>query len=77
MKKLQLKKFGVDKWGRLVCGDKDGNLFKDVSCGMGKSVFCTSYGGFDGKADTPLEYIKKYKDMEVEIVSEFPKEEVK
>ena len=75
MKKLQLKKFGKDKWSRMVYGDKAGNLFKDVSCGMGEPVFCTSYGGFDGEPDTPIEYIKKYENVEIEIVSEFPNEE--
>lgn len=68
MKKLVLKFIGVDSWSRPVYEDENGKLFKDTNCDSGEIALCTAYGGFEGEPDTPIEYIEKYRDMEIEII---------
>jgi len=66
MEKLVLNYIGEDSWNRQVFKNEEGKIFKDTSLGMGKRNFCTS-SYFDGEPDTPIIYIKKYKDLEIEI----------
>lgn len=69
MEKLILKFIGVDSWNRPVYKDRNGKLFKDTNLGRGKIALCTVYGGFEGEPDTPVEYIKKYQNVEIEIIN--------
>lgn len=68
MAKLKLKFLGIDFWSRPVYEDQDGKLFKDVNCDNEPMNLCTVYGGFDGEPDTPIRYIKKYQNVEIEII---------
>lgn len=67
MKKLTLKYIGVDSWNRPVYEDETGRLFKDLNLGKGQMELATVYGGFDGEPDTPIQYIKKYQGVEIEV----------
>ena len=68
MEKLILTFVGEDSWNRPVYKDEEGNLFKDTNLGNGNLALCTVYGGFEGEPDTPIEYIKKYQDIKIEIL---------
>lgn len=68
MEKLVLNFVGLDSWNRPVYEDENGKLFKDTNLGNGKMALCTVYGGFDGEPDTPIEYIKKYQDIKIELI---------
>lgn len=68
-KKLVLNFIGVDDWSRPVYEDENGKMFKDTNCGDGNLALCTAYG-FEGEPDTPIEYIEKYQDVEIEIIGE-------
>lgn len=76
MSKLVLKYIGEDDWGRNVYEDENGKIFKDTNCGMGTIALCTC-GSFDGEPNMPIEYIKKYEGVEIEIIGneEEPTEE--
>lgn len=67
MEKLILNYLGEDNWSRPVFQDQNGKIFKDLNCGDGKLDLCTA-GSFDGEPDTPLRYIKKYENIEVELL---------
>lgn len=68
MEKLILNFLGIDSWSRPVYEDQNGKLFKDINCDHGQINLCTVYGGFDGEPDTPIQYIKRYQDLEIEII---------
>lgn len=65
MTKLVLNFVGKDDWSRVVYEDEGGKMFKDTSLGYGKPSLCTVYGGFEGEPDTPIQYIEKYKNVEI------------
>lgn len=67
MEKLILTYVGRDDWDRAVFTNEDGRYFKDVDLKMGKGTICTA-SDFDGEPDTPIHYIARYKDLEIEIV---------
>ena len=67
MKKLILNYVGRDDWDREVFTNEDGRFFKDVDLKMGKGTICTA-SDFNGEPDTPIHYISRYKDLEIEIV---------
>ncbi len=69
MENLSLKLIGIDSWNRPVYEDQNGKMFKDTNLGRGKIALCTVYGGFEGEPDTPIEYIEKYQDVEIEIIN--------
>jgi len=71
MEKLKLKFLGKDSWNRLVYKDENDNIFKDINLGDGEIDLCTS-SGFDGEPDTPINYIKKYQDIEIIITGQEP-----
>ena len=64
MKKITIKFLGTDSWNRPVYEDENGKMFKDTNLGKGNMALCTVYGGFEGEPDTPIQYIKKYQDVE-------------
>ena len=67
MDKLILTYVGIDSWSRPVYKNEDGKLFKDVDARKHKNPeICTVCGGFEGEPDTPITYISKYKDLEIE-----------
>lgn len=69
MDKLILTHIGIDSWSRPVYKDKDGKLFKDVDARKHRNPeICTVNGGFEGEPDTPIIYISKYKDVEIEFI---------
>lgn len=68
METLILNYIGEDYWSRPVYKDENGILFKDVNCGSGKIALCTVCGDFEGEPNTPIEYIKKYQNVEIEII---------
>lgn len=69
MDKLILTYIGTDSWSRPVYKNEDGNLFKDVDSREHRiPEICTVYGGFEGEPDTPIDYISKYKDLEIEFI---------
>ena len=67
MEKLILTYVGEDDWSRPVFTNQEGRYFKDVDLKMGMGTICTA-GGFEGEPDTPIHYIARYKDLEIEIV---------
>ncbi|MBG9732273.1 hypothetical protein ABD87_22880 [Lysinibacillus sphaericus] len=67
MEKLTLNFIGVDDWSRPVFKDDNGKIFKDLNCGEGKIDLCTAYS-FDGEPDTPIGYIRKYQNVEIEVI---------
>ena len=67
MEKLTLNFLGIDSWSRPVYKDENGKLFKDINCDNGIIGLCTC-GSFDGEPDTPIEYIKRYEGLEIEII---------
>lgn len=68
MEKLVLNFIGVDFWSQPVFEDENGQLFKDTNCGDGELALCTAYGGFEGEPDTPIHYIEKYQNVEIEVI---------
>ena len=66
---LTLTFIGVDSWGRPTYEDDEGRLLKDTNCDRGLLALCTVWGGFDGEPDTPIEYVKKYKNRKI-VISE-------
>lgn len=71
MGKLVLNYVGIDSWDRPVYKNEEGNLFKDVDARKNRGPeICTVYGGMEGEPDTPIIYISKYKDLEIEFVPE-------
>lgn len=67
MNKLVLTYIGIDSWSKPVYENEGGILFKDVDSRKYRTPeICTVYGGFDGEPDTPISYIPKYKDLEIE-----------
>jgi len=68
MEKLVLNFIGVDSWNRPVFEDENEKLFKDTNCGDGKLELCTVCGGLDGEPDTPIHYIEKYQNIEIEVI---------
>lgn len=67
MEKLVLNFIGVDDWSRPVFESENGEIFKDLNLGDGQLDLCTA-SSFDGEPDTPIHYIKKYKNVEFEIL---------
>ena len=67
MGKLVLNYVGVDDWSRPVFKDENGYYFKDTNCGDGLPALCTA-SDFYGEPDTPIEYIKKFHDCEIEVI---------
>lgn len=67
--KLILNFKGLDSWSRPIY-ENEGRLFVDVDARKNhKAEICTKYNNiFDGEPDTPIEYIKKYQDMEIEFI---------
>lgn len=72
MNKLTLTYIGLDSRERPVYQDTDGKLFVDTDSRAYRSPrICTKYqNNFDGEPDTPIEYIERYKDLEVKFVPE-------
>lgn len=70
MKKLVLNYIGLDSWSRPVYKDENNKLFVDVDNREGRNAeICTKYNNiFDGEPDTPIEYIDRYKDLEIEFL---------
>lgn len=70
MNKLTLTYIGLDSWNRPVYKDTEGRLFVDTDSREYRSPqICTKYqNAFDGEPDAPIEYIERYKDLEVEFV---------
>lgn len=68
MAKLELTHIGNDSWDRPVYKDQNGKLWKDVDPRASREPeLCTVYQNiFDGEPDTPMCYINKYKDVQVE-----------
>lgn len=66
--KLTLTFMGYDDWDRPTYKDDEGRLLKDTNCDNGILALCTVCGGFDGEPDTPIEYIKKYKNRSIVIL---------
>lgn len=67
MEKLLLTHIGIDSCDRPVYKDEDGKIFKDIDARINRTPeICTVYGGFDGEPDTPIIYISKYEDVEIE-----------
>ena len=72
MEKLILTYIGNDDWQRPVYEDQKGNLWKDTEMEslktkkVDKYNFCTS-DEYEGEPDTPMAYIKKYENIEVEL----------
>ncbi|QJI52320.1 hypothetical protein [Psychrobacillus phage Perkons] len=67
MTKLTLTFIGTDDWSRPVFEDENGKFFKDLNCGEGNLDLCTAYG-FDGEPNTPISYIEKYQNAEIEVL---------
>lgn len=69
MDKLVLKYVGNDSWDRPVY-QNNSVLFVDVDpLSYCQPKICTKlYNSFDGEPDTPIQYMKKYKNMEVEFL---------
>lgn len=67
MDKLELTYIGLDSWLRPVYKDIDGKLFVDVDNRENrKPEICTKYNNqFEGEPDTPIQYIEKYKSVEI------------
>lgn len=72
MEKLVLTYKGLDSWSRPVYENAEGKLFVDTDNRADRSPrICTKYqNAFNGEPDTPIEYIGKYKELEVEFVPE-------
>jgi hypothetical protein len=69
MDKLVLNYIGKDSWSRPVYKNEDGKLFKDVDSRKHRNPeICTVYGGFEGEPDTPIQYISKYENVEIEFI---------
>lgn len=69
MEKLTLQFLGEDFWSRPVYEDQNGRIWKDTNLGDVPLSLCTATSNaFDGEPDTPIEYIKKYQGVKVEIV---------
>lgn len=66
--KLVLKFLGVDFWSRPVYKDQNGILLKDINCDDEPISLCTVCGDFEGEPCTPIEYIKRYQGLEIEII---------
>lgn len=67
MGKLTLTFIRIDSWGRPVYKNEEGKLFKDVDSRKNRQPeICTVNGNFNGEPDTPIHYISKYKDLEIE-----------
>lgn len=67
--KLVLTYIGIDNFSRPVYKNEEGKLFKDVDPRKHRNPeICTVYGGFEGEPDTPIIYISKYKDVEIEFI---------
>lgn len=65
METLILQYIGNDDWSRPVYKDDDGKLFVDTDPRCVYPNLCTKSGNdFYGEPDTPIRYIKKYKDVE-------------
>lgn len=64
---MKLKLIGIDGWSRPVYEDENGKLFKDTNLGQGQLALCTT-GSFEGEPDTPIHWIEKYKNIEIEIL---------
>ena len=65
METLILQYIGNDDWRRPVYKDDDGKLFVDTDPRCVYPNLCTKSGNdFYGEPDTPIRYIKKYKDVE-------------
>lgn len=64
---LLLRYKGRDSWDRPVYIDENGKLWKDVDPLQDRPPkLCTAlYNAFDGEPDTPMEYMSKYKDVQV------------
>lgn len=67
MNKLELTYIGLDSWSRPVYEDIDGKLFVDVDNRKNRDPeICTKYNNqFEGEPDTPIQYIEKYKGVEI------------
>jgi len=69
MEKLILNYLGDDFLGIPTYKDENGKLFKDVNCDNGILDICTVSGNFeDGDPNTPISQIKKYQNLEIEII---------
>lgn len=79
MKKIVLTYIGEDNWSNKVFEDAEGQIFKDISCGIGKMEICTVLGGIDGDPNTLIDNIPRYKGLDIEIIGleEEPTEEEK
>ena len=65
METLILQYIGNDDWSRPVYKGDDGKLFVDTDPRCVYPNLCTKSGNdFYGEPDTPIRYIKKYKDVE-------------
>ena len=65
METLILQYIGNDDWSRPVYKDDDGKLFVYTDPRCVYPNLCTKSGNdFYGEPDTPIRYIKKYKDVE-------------
>ena len=71
-KKLVLSYIGLDSWKRPVYKDETNRLFVDVDNRKHrKPEICTKYNNeFDGEPDTPIEYIQRCEDIEIEFLPE-------
>lgn len=69
---LLLRHKGRDSWDRPVYEDETGKLWKDVEPGIncGPKLCSALYNAFDGEPDTPMQYMKKYKDVPVVFLPE-------
>lgn len=69
MESLVLNYIGLDSWSRPVY-ENNGTLFVDIdSREYRQPEICTKYNNdFDGEPDTPITYIEKYKNLELEFV---------
>lgn len=69
MEKLVLEYVGNDNFDRPVYKNEN-KLFVDVDPRKGKNPeICTKLNNcFDGEPDTPIQYMRKYKDMEIEFL---------
>lgn len=72
---MKLNYLGNDSWNRPVYEDENGRLWKDTGLDsakhgkVSKFALCSSVNNeFDGEPDTPMGYIKRYNDIEIELV---------
>jgi len=75
---LKLTYLGEDDWSRPVYKDENEKLWKDVEMNstklkegkkIDKYALCTVVNNeLDGEPDTPMGYIKKYNDVEIELI---------